>query len=329
MESRSSRGVREIAGKVVKAGNQVKQGAQVAADKALDAGNQVKRGVQVATEKMVDAGSGAKHGVLAAADKTVGIGQDVKLTSKVAADKVINTGSRAARGAQGTLVKVADAGKEKLLDAKTFADEHWEKFTTEVEDASQRYADMVSEALVVTNCKLKESVTAVDPDGTVRNRAKKAAVAAGAATASAYNQILAASPAFGELPMALKVKFAAAGLTDSWRIMPLAESFYESSVFQVIRNLGKDAVVEFLDGKHASHIKSVYNYPELAIENSNIIWEAAWKNLSRGSRDMTGIELAKANAANIIDAAGIVTGQTLQIAAKAGCIGILTSTGTG
>ena len=322
METKSSRGVRGAASKVVEAGNQVKQGAQVTADKALEAGNQVKRGVKVATEKMADAGSGAKHGVLAAADKTVGIGQDVKRVAQVATDQVIKTGSRAARGTQGTLAKVADSSKEKLIDAKNFADEQWEKFTTEVEDASQRYAEKVSDALVLTNNILEESATAIDPEGTIRNRAKKAAVAAGAATASAYSLILAASPAFGELPLALKVKFAAAGLRDSWRIMPVAEGFYESSVPQVIRNFGKDAVVEFLDGKHASHIKSVYNNPELAMENGNIVWEAAWKNLSRGSRDMTGIELAKANAANIIDAAGIVAGQTLQIAAKAGCVGM-------
>lgn len=306
----------------MEAGNQVKQGAQVTADKALEAGNQVKRGVQVATEKMVDAGSGAKRGVKAAADKTVEIGRDVKRTSQVAADKVVNTGSRAARGAQGTLVKVADAGKEKLLDAKNFADEQWQRFTTEVEDASQRYAENVSQALVLTNNIFTESDTATDPEGTVLNRAKKAAVAAGAATASAYNLILAASPAFGKLPQTLKVKFAAAGLRDSWRTMPVAEGFYESSVPQVIRNFGKDAVVEFLDGKHASHIKSVHNHPELAMENSNIVWEAAWRNISRGPRDMTGVELAKANAANIFDAAGIVAGQTLQIAAKAGCIGM-------
>ena len=322
MGSKSSRGVRGVASKVVKAGNQAKQGAQVTADKALEAGNQVKRGAQVVTEKIVDTGSGAKHGVLATADKTIGMGQDVKRTAQVAAHTVINTGGRAARGAQDTLVKVAGAGKEKLLDAKNFTDEHWQKFTTEVEDASQRYADKVSEALVLTNNKLKESVTAIDQEGAVRNRAIKVAVAAGAATASAYNQILAASPAFGELPRALKVKFLAAGLRDSWRIMPVGESFYESSVPQVVRNFGQDAVVEFLDGKHASHIKSVYNHPELAIENSNIVWEATWKNLSRGSRDMTGVELAKANVANIIDAAGIVAGQTLQIAAKAGCVGM-------
>ena len=149
------------------------KGAQETADKALDAGNQVKRGVQVATEKMVGAGSEAKHGVLAAANKTVEIGHDAKRTAQVAADKVINTGSRAAGGVQGTLVKVADASKGKLLDAKNLADEHWQKFTTEVEDASQRYADKVSEALVLTNNKLKESATAIDREGTVRNKAKK------------------------------------------------------------------------------------------------------------------------------------------------------------
>lgn len=304
METKSSYGVRGVASKVV------------------EAGNQVKRGVQVAKEKLVDAGSEAKHGELVAADKTDEIGHDVKRTAQIAVDKVISTGSRAAHSAQGTLVKMVYAGKEKLLDAKTFKDEHWQKFTTEVEDASKRYADKVSEALVLTDNKLKESVTAIEPDGTVRNRAKKAAVAAVAATAAAYNQILAASPSFGELPLSLKLKLATAGLRDSWRIMPVAESFYESSIPQVVRNFGKDAVVEFLDGKHASHIKSVRNHPELAIDNSNIVWEVARDNIARGSRDMTGFELAKANAANIIDAAGIVAGQTLQIAAKAGCIGM-------
>ncbi|MYF40239.1 MAG: hypothetical protein F4221_05210, partial [Rhodothermaceae bacterium] len=254
----------------MKAGNQAKQGAQVTADKALEAGNQVKRGAQVVTEKIVDAGSGAKHGVLATADKTIGMGQDVKRKAQVAADKVINTGSRAAGGVQGTLVKVADSSKEKLLDAKNYADEHWQIFATEVERASQRYANLVKETLVAPNNNLKVSVDTIDPEGTVRNRAKKAAVAAGAATAVAYNQILAASPDFGELPLALKVKFAAAGLRDSWRLMPVAESFYESSVPQVIRNFGKDAVVEFLDGKHASHIESVYNHPELTIGMSDL-----------------------------------------------------------
>ena len=303
-EIKSNRGVRGVASKVVDAGNQVKRGAQVAADKALDAGNQV------------------KHGVLAAADKTAEISHDAKRTAQVAADKVTDTGSRVARGAQDNLIKAVDSGTEKLLGVKVFADGHWEKFTAEVEDASQRYTDKVTGTLTLANNRLKESANAIDPDGTIRNGAKKAAVAAGAAAAVAYNQILAASPAFSELPLALKVKFATAGLRETWRMIPAAENFYASSVPQVVRNFGRDAVVEFLDGKHASHIKSVFNKPFLATDDSNIVWEAAGKNISRGNSDMTGAELAKANAANIIDAAGIVAERTLQIAVKAGCIGM-------
>lgn len=59
---------------------------------------------------------------------------------------------------------------------------------------------------MVSNNKLEESVKAIDPEGGMRNRAKTAALAAGAATVAAYNQILAASPAFGELPLSLKRK---------------------------------------------------------------------------------------------------------------------------
>ncbi len=308
--------------KVVDAGSQVKQGARAVADKAADAGNQIKRGAQAVTEKVTDAGDDLKRGAQAAADKAADLSSEVSRTIQTTTVKVADAGGEIARSAQVTAIKVIDAGQEKLLDIKVFADQYWNKFSKEVGDASQRYTAIVTDSLIQANHKLKESTEVIDPDGAIRKGAQKAAVAVGAATVTAYNQILAASPAFGELPQALRVKFAAAGMREVWRTMPAAESFYDSSLPGVIKNFGKDAVVEFLDGKHASHIKSVKIHPELAMENSNIVWEAAKYNLRRGHAEMTGLELARANALNIIDAAGIVAGRTLQIAAKAGCVGM-------
>lgn len=217
---------------------------------------------------------------------------------------------------------MVDAGQEKLLDLKTFADQYLSKFSKKAEEASQRYTETVTNSLTLAGNKLTASTEASDPDRAILTGVKKAAVAASVTTAAAYSQILAASPAFGEFPLTLKVKFASAGLREAWRTIPAAGDFYGASVPQVVQNFGKDAVVEFLKGKHASHIKSVHNHPSLAMENGNIVWEAAKYNLKRGSADMTGAELARANALNIIDAAGIVAGRTLQIAAKAGCVGM-------
>ena len=83
---------------------------------------------------------------------------------------------------------------------------------------------------------------------------------------------------------------------------------------------------EFLGGKHASHIKSFDNAPHLVMDSSNIIWEAPGPNLARGSANMTGFELAKANAANLVDAAGLVAVQAIETAALAGCIGMALET---
>ena len=271
---------------------------------------------------MADISNEVKRGVKVAAGKTADIGSEVNRGVQVVTDKIIDTGSEVTRSARVTVIKVVDAGQEKLLDLKTFADQYLSKFSKEVEEASQQYTEIVTNLLTPASNKLKASAEALEPDGAIPTGAKKAAVAAAAATAAAYSQILAASPAFGELSQALKIKFVSAGLRDTWRTIPAAESFYESSVPQVIQNFGKDAVVEFLVGKDASHIQSVSSHPSLAMKDGNIVWEAAKDNLGRGSADMTGAELARANALNIIDATGIVAGQTLQIAAEAGCVGM-------
>ena len=78
-----------------------------------------------------------------------------------------------------------------------------------------------------------------------------------------------------------------AGMHGDWRTVDAASSFYESSVPSAVRNLGNDAVVAFLDGKHASHIEAVVNAPGRMMDAANIVWEAARDNLARGGADMT------------------------------------------
>ncbi|MCY4621788.1 MAG: hypothetical protein OXD34_08140 [bacterium] len=145
------------------------------------------------------------------------------------------------------------------------------------------------------------------------------------ATAAAWGALLnleAAVPAFDDLSPLLKAKFAMAGMHGAWRPVHLASSFYESRIPFPIRNLGQDAVLAFVDGKHASHIEAVVNAPGRMMDAANIVWEAARDNLARGGADMTPLELAKANALNVAHATGIVAVEALQTAAVAGCIGM-------
>ena len=81
-------------------------------------------------------------------------------------------------------------------------------------------------------------------------------------------------------------------------------------------------MLKFVEGKHASHIQAVANAPEMMMEHANIVWEAAKDNLARGAADMNAADLAKANALNALDAAGILATEALQTAAIAGCIGM-------
>ena len=120
----------------------------------------------------------------------------------------------------------------------------------------------------------------------------------------------------------MKVKFATAGMHGAWRPLDVASAFYESSIPFPIRNLGEDAVLAFVDGKHASHIEAVVNAPGRMMDAANIVWENARDNLARGAADMAPLELAKANALNALHASGIVIAEALQTAAVAGCIGM-------
>ena len=156
----------------------------------------------------------------------------------------------------------------------------------------------------------------------IGDNAEAWAQAAAAAAGGALLNLQQAVPSFTDLSPTLKAKFVTAGMHGAWRTVDAASAFYESSVPSAVRNLGNDAVVAFLDGKHASHIEAVVNAPGRMMDAANIVWEAARDNLARGGADMTPLELAKANALNAIQATGIVAAEALQTAAVAGCVGM-------
>ena len=111
---------------------------------------------------------------------------------------------------------------------------------------------------------------------------------------------------FRDLTPKLQGRFARAGLRSWWkpRNISEAEQFYKSTVPRVVRNLGKTE--EFIKGKSASHIESVQNSLDKARLHTNILWEPAKANLSRGSRNMTRFELFGVKAKNAVDASRIV-----------------------
>ena len=148
------------------------------------------------------------------------------------------------------------------------------------------------------------------------------AQAAASAAWGAFVTLQEAVPLFKDLSPTLKAKFAMAGMHGAWRPVDAAGAFYESSIPFTVRNLGEDAVLAFVDGKHAGHIEAVANAPGRMADAANIVWERARDNLARGAADMTPLELAKANALNALHATGIVMTEALQTAAVAGCIGM-------
>ena len=77
----------------------------------------------------------------------------------------------------------------------------------------------------------------------------------------------------------------------------MAQGLY-NKVPNAVRNQGEGAVLRFLKGKHASHKKSVSKAPGWARRPSNIVWENAKPNLSRGSRNITASEVAAAESVN-------------------------------
>lgn len=65
-----------------------------------------------------------------------------------------------------------------------------------------------------------------------------------------------------------------------------------------IRGAGEHAILEFLDNRHLSHVQSVKNYPQLAADLDNLVFESPRWNLARNARDMEFLEKLRANAHN-------------------------------
>ena len=122
---------------------------------------------------------------------------------------------------------------------------------------------------------------------------------------------------FADLGQSLQRKFATAGLGGDRGIrgMADAQSFYRESIPHPVRNLGEDAVQRWLEGKDASHIRSVQNSPEMMNVNDNFVWEDVSINRARGAENMTGTELLRANTSNAFDASAVIFRTCLESAA--------------
>ncbi len=145
-----------------------------------------------------------------------------------------------------------------------------------------------------------------------------------AVAAATVGTAAAKSPAGGwdGLSVAMRGKFRSIGLGGSRgvRTQAMAQRVYENEIPTIIRNMGEDTVKEYLKGKQGSHIKSVVVAPGRSKWPSNMVFEDASKNLSRGSRNMTAGEVAAAKSSGRIAASRVVANATLKSAAKGGVI---------
>ena len=86
-----------------------------------------------------------------------------------------------------------------------------------------------------------------------------------------------------------------------------------------VRAAGEDAMTEFADTRHVSHIESVSNNPARAADSGNLIWERAKWNLARGARNVNAVALLRAHAHNA-GAALKVAGPGILASTTQGCV---------
>ena len=131
------------------------------------------------------------------------------------------------------------------------------------------------------------------------------------------------SGAWHSLSPRLQRRFMTGGLRGrglGYRTPAMARRLYEKEIPSAVRNLGEDAILDFMKGRQFSHVKSVSNAPGQARLTGNIILEDGAKNMARGSRDMTSAELAAAKAAGRASAVKIGAKSALIGGAKAGAV---------
>ena len=124
---------------------------------------------------------------------------------------------------------------------------------------------------------------------------------------------------FAKLSNTLQDKLRKAGLHHRdvpFRTQTDAESFYKHMIPDRVRNLGEDAVWQYIEDKDPSHILSYKSNPELVKENGNFAgYEALQINRSRRDANMTPEELRELQATNGYHANGIVFRECLTGAA--------------
>ena len=145
--------------------------------------------------------------------------------------------------------------------------------------------------------------------------------------AAAATATTAANPTSGweKLSPATQRKISTAGLGGprGTRTLKQAQQFYEYSIPQRVRNAGERAVLNFLRGKEASHIRSVRNAPHLTKTTKNIIWEHRSRNQARGGSNMTLADQKAARSANINSAVTVGMKAAFRRAAFGGVIAMI------
>lgn len=147
--------------------------------------------------------------------------------------------------------------------------------------------------------------------------------ASGGVAASAAGGVNPGAGAWHNLSPALRRRFITGGLRGrglGYRTPAMAQRLYENEVPLAVRNLGEDAVRNFLNGKQFSHIKSVANAPGQARLPSNIVLEDGVKNMARGSRNMTASEIAAVKSAGRASALKMGAKSAVKGGAKAGAV---------
>lgn len=126
-----------------------------------------------------------------------------------------------------------------------------------------------------------------------------AGVAVGLITGSRAGTVHAAEAAANTwevLSIEVKQKFRRRGLRTGMKVRTedMAEALY-GTVPQSVRASGEDAVLEFLDKYDLSHIKPVSEFPKLAYDLDNVVWEEKTLNRKRGPyiMDASAIQAAK------------------------------------
>lgn len=121
---------------------------------------------------------------------------------------------------------------------------------------------------------------------------------------------------FEQLSRPTQLKFTKAGLGRKWGTWTPAEAaeLYKRSVPWAVRAQGEDAVLEFLKGKQASHIKSKAAHPDLAKAIKNIVWWNERKNWSQGAKDMSKRDLSLVRLKEAMSAGGLAARAALRTA---------------